>query len=69
MRITTPVTPGGLRQYDHLPPDEAVIAAWTRPGPRPDWHRERVDDVRAGMPLLARALDRLAELHIVTGGE
>jgi hypothetical protein len=54
----TPITPAGLRQYDHLPPLEAVLAAWTRPGPRPDWHEKMRERVRLEMPLLARALDR-----------
>jgi hypothetical protein len=55
----TPVTFEGLRQYDNLPPEEAVRLAWTRPGPRPDWHAVCVAEIRASMPLLARALDRL----------
>lgn len=60
MRLT-PTTPRGLRRYDDLPPAEAVVQAWTSPGPRPDWHHACVAEVRAAMPLLARALDRLAD--------
>lgn len=57
----TPVTMPGLHMYDTLPPEEAVIAAWVNTGPNPQWHRRCQDVVRQQMPLLARALDRLAE--------
>ncbi len=59
--MTTPTTPDGLRHYDHLPAAEAIRLAWTSPGRNPDWHRKMQDTVRAAMPVLARALDRLAE--------
>ena len=59
-RMTTPVTAAGLRQYDHLPPEHAVRAAWVTPGPRPDWHRRAQDAIFEAMPLLGRALERLA---------
>ena len=56
----TPVTTNGLRSYDDLPPFDAIVAAWTRPGPRPDLHRRCRAEVRRLMPLLGRALDRAA---------
>lgn len=59
--VTTPTTPPGLRQYDGLDAVDAVAAAWTRPGPSPEWHEQSRARVRQVMPLLARALDRLAE--------
>jgi hypothetical protein len=55
----TPVTPAGLRSLDHLGPLDAVVRAWTDPGPHPQWHRKMQAEVRDSMPLLARALDRL----------
>lgn len=58
----TPYTESGLKQYDHLHPLEAVLRAWTEPGPRPDWHRAKKEHVRAASPLLARALDRSVDL-------
>lgn len=58
--MRTPTTPDGERRYDHLDPLAAVRAAWTITGPRPDWHELAKDRVRAAMPLLGRALDRLA---------
>lgn len=56
----TPVTPDGLRQYDHLHPAMAVALAWDREGRMPwvHWRMKRM--VRRQMPLLGRALDRLA---------
>lgn len=60
MRIT-PVTPRGLRKFDHLPPVEAVIAAWTSAGSNPSWGEAAIAETRASMPLLARALDRLVQ--------
>ena len=58
MRIT-PVTPRGLRKFGHLPPCEAVIAAWTSTGSNPRWGEAAIAETRAAMPLLARALDRM----------
>jgi hypothetical protein len=55
------MTKGTLKQYDDLPAIEAAIKAWTNPGPSPYWHARMQDKVRGHMPLLARALDRLAE--------
>ena len=60
MRIT-PVTPRGLRKFDHLPPAEAVTAAWTSAGSNPSWGEATIAETRAAMPLLARALDRLVQ--------
>jgi hypothetical protein len=56
--MTTPTTPEGLRQYDHLPWPEAARLAWAEPGNDPEWHRLQREEVRRRMPLLARALDR-----------
>ena len=55
----TPVTRSGLRQYDSLPPLDAVLAAWANQGANPTWHQVMQSEVRDSMPLLARALDRL----------
>ena len=60
MRIT-PVTPRGLRKFDHLPPCGAVIAAWTSTGSNPRGGGAAIAETRAAMPLLARALDRLVQ--------
>lgn len=59
----TPYTEEGLVQYDALPPEEALVRAWTEPGPNPAWHWATRKEVRDAMPLLARALDRLADRH------
>jgi hypothetical protein len=59
--VKTPYTDKGLVQYDGLEPLDAVIKAWTEPGPHPAWHEETKRVVRDAMPLLARALDRLTE--------
>ena len=67
--MRTPSTPRGRAAYDHLPPLEAIIRAWTEPGPRPDWHRRAQDEVRRAMPTLAHALDRYAYTGIYTGQE
>jgi len=56
----TPTTPDGLRQLDELPAVEAVLRAWTDAGSQPQWHEQCKDELRDAMPLLARALDRLA---------
>lgn len=56
--MRTPSTPSGRSAYDHLPPLEAIIRAWTETGPHPDWHRRAQDEVRRAMPVLAHALDR-----------
>jgi len=61
--VKTPFTPEGLRRYDDLPPVEAVVAAWTTTGRRPDWDLRVAGMIRDAAPLLARALDRLAAEH------
>lgn len=61
--VKTPITEEGLAQYDDLPAGEAVLLAWTEAGNNPRWHMLRQDDVRAEMPVLARALDRLASTN------
>jgi hypothetical protein len=53
--------PEGLKQYDHLPPDQAIVRAWTEGGPSPRWHALAIRDVVNVMPLLARAVERLVE--------
>ena len=57
----TPSTPRGRSAYDHLPPLDAIVKAWTVPGPHPDWHRRAQNEVRRAMPTLARALDEAAK--------
>lgn len=59
MSARVPAMPGGLWQYDDLPALDAVLAAWTRPGRSPRYHRAMQAEARAAMPVLARALDRL----------
>lgn len=46
--------------YDHLPASIAVHLAWAILGPAPMVHRAAKNQVRKTMPVLARALDRLA---------
>lgn len=58
--MRTPTTPEGERRYDHLPAAEAASRAWTSSGANPEWHERAKAEVRSAMPLLARALDRLA---------
>ena len=50
--------------YDDLPPEEAVAAAWTIMGRNPNYHVKKMAEVRNAMPLLARALDRLAKEYV-----
>ncbi|WNT45437.1 hypothetical protein SEA_ARGAN_53 [Arthrobacter phage Argan] len=57
----TPVTEECLATFDSLPAPEAVLAAWTFEGANPTWHHRMQQIVRAQMPVLARALDRLVE--------
>ena len=59
--IETPVTPQGLRKFDHLPPEQAAVEAWTSLGSNPEWGLQSKQLVRDAMPLLARALDRMAK--------
>jgi len=60
MKLYTPVTWRGLRKFDHMLPIHAVVQAWTNPGNNPEYHKQAQEMVRRSMPLLARALDRLA---------
>lgn len=55
-----PVTPEGLAQFDNLPAEEAVLKAWTETGPYSDYHQHVQNQIRRQMPVLGRALDRLA---------
>lgn len=57
----TPVTESGLTQFDELDPKEAVLQAWTDAGNHPAYHQLMQRRLREEMPVLARALDRLAE--------
>lgn len=57
----TPVTPQAWAASHAKPPVEAVLDAWCDPGPNPFWHRMQQETLRANMPLLAHALDRLAQ--------
>lgn len=57
----TPVTGAGLAQYDDFPPGYAVMMAWSEAGDNPRWHSRMQAEVRAQMPVLARALDRMVE--------
>lgn len=56
----------GVRRYDDLPPLDAIVAAWTEPGPNPFWHKRARMAVHRAMPELARALDRAAAEGNVT---
>lgn len=57
----TPVSEEGLKAYDELSADEAVALAWSEAGVNPTWHFRMQQIVRAQMPVLARALDRMVE--------
>lgn len=59
--MSTPVSEEGLKQFDDLPPLMAVALAWSNPGKYPTWHYRMQQIVRAHMPVLGRALDRLVE--------
>jgi hypothetical protein len=59
----TPVSEEGLKTYDELPADIAVALAWSDPGNNPTWHFRMQQIVRAQMPVLARALDRMVETN------
>lgn len=61
--METPVTREGLKMYDHLSPEEALIQAWIRPGPHPAAHAAAQTELllvaRRIMPLVYKALMRL----------
>lgn len=42
------------------PAVEAVVKAWTDPGPVPEYHRKAQWDLWSEWPVLAKALDELA---------
>lgn len=53
-----------IDKYDHLPPLDAVVAAWSNPGRVPAYHAYMQVRLEREWPLLARALDRLVqEVH------
>ena len=56
---TTPYTPEGLRQFDHLPPEEALAAAWEVHGPRSEWHTFAQVRLQWSMPVVHRAIMRI----------
>lgn len=56
-----PITEDILKQYDDLPSGMAIYLAWVEDGTSPRLHRKLQDAVRAEMPILARALDRMVE--------
>lgn len=58
--MRTPTTRQGLRANDGHGTVDAILKAWTEAGPHPGWHKMAQAKVRAAMPVLARALDRLA---------
>lgn len=55
------IMPKGIRKYDHLPPVEAIVQAWTIKGPQPQYHDFAKNAVARAMPLLARAIERLVK--------
>lgn len=65
----TPIDPGAVTMFDHLPPFDAIMAAWTVPGPNVWWHHHMQQLVRDQMPLLGRALDRAAQQSPTTTPE
>lgn len=66
--MRTPFTEAGLRKFDHLSADRAALMAWTEPGAQPKHHEAMRKRVRREMPLLARALDRMADERRQFGG-
>lgn len=38
-----------------------ALEAWTDEGPNPDYHRRKANELRHTWPMLARALDELAD--------
>jgi hypothetical protein len=55
--------PAGLHKYDRLPPEAAVVHAWTDVGAMPRMYLIQQEAVRGAMPALGRALDRLCAGH------
>jgi len=58
--VRTPISANAILKYDHLSPEEAIVAAWKEAGASPTWHRACKQEVADCMPLLARAVARLA---------
>lgn len=59
--MSTPFTEEGLKQFDNEPVIVAIARAWTESGKYPSWHYRMQNVVRRNMPVLGRALDRLAD--------
>lgn len=57
----TPISDDKMEMYDHLTPEMAVFRAWTEPGENYNWHLSQQRNVTRMMPLLGRALNRMAE--------
>lgn len=55
----TPITETALRCWDDLDPVEAIRRSWELVGLYPLHHFEAQGIIRATMPLLGRALDRM----------
>lgn len=55
----TPITKTALHRLDDLDPAEAIRRAWELVGLYPLHHFEAQAIIRATMPLLGRALDRM----------
>lgn len=64
MRGNTSVTQEDLEQFDGLTAIEAVAKAWSESGEFPTWHYRMQQIVRKTMPVLGRALDRLATEYV-----
>jgi hypothetical protein len=63
-RKWTSLTRDELRRYDHLSPTEAVKRAWTDYEDMTDRHFRLQNRLREEMPVLSRALDRLAGIPL-----
>lgn len=48
-----------IEMYDHLTPEEAIVAAWTNEGSHPAYHQSIIRSIDGSAPLLARAIRRL----------
>lgn len=57
--LDTPYTYEGMIKFDSLPPQQAIVRAWTELGNHPEWGKKCKDNVRRQMPVLAHNLDRL----------
>lgn len=61
MEGSEPLTEDILKQYDDLPSGMAIYLAWVEDGSSPRSRKKMKESVRAQMPVLARALDRMVE--------